>query len=367
MDVLYYYEYLLMQKFKEGVILIEEPLKYRSEVYGDVENNCELSGNDKQIRTPILTLLIILIKKKEDKRMDKKLACCQLQLACHWYKYNKSLLAKYDYFCSDETIIVYNKNDYKVKYKLFRCTNVKILSLKHNFMTSLPADIGRMRNLEHLILTNNLLTVKAIPQTLTFCSSLTHLFLDNNHFDALPGFLLDMAHLKTVRRHGNHNYFKSTFIWYHHNLNERVLKVNDEKKLAQTIFQPPSLEMLAIQSVISARDNFFRPGYLPDTLQDYIALVFNQFNICGFCNSAKPLSHLGYKVFTFKSPYLGNTCVPFLHWACSRECGEEIEIPARHAQQRAARKMDEMYEQYITAIQRDHKIIPPDKSQCTIF
>lgn len=90
-------------------------------------------------------------------------------------------------------------------------------------MTCLPADIGRMINLEQLILTYNLLTLKSIPQTLTFCSSLTHLFLDNNHFDALPGFLLDMAHLKTVRRHGNHNYFKSTFIWYHHNLNERYV------------------------------------------------------------------------------------------------------------------------------------------------
>ena len=34
------------------------------------------------------------------------------------------------------------------------------------------------------------------------------LYLDHNLLDALPGFLLSMSSLKTVHRHGNHNYFK---------------------------------------------------------------------------------------------------------------------------------------------------------------
>ncbi len=41
-----------------------------------------------------------------------------------------------------------------------------------------------------------------------------------------------------------------------------------------------------------------------------------------------------FQVFTFKNPYLGNTCVPFLHWSCSRECAEAIEVPARREQVR---------------------------------
>lgn len=74
-------------------------------------------------------------------------------------------------------------------------------------------------------------------------------------------------------------------------------------------------------------------------------------------------------MFTFKSPYCGNTCVPFQHWACSRECGEAIEIPARQAQQRANRLMDELYEEYITAVnkQRDNKNAPSHKIQCILL
>lgn len=38
----------------------------------------------------------------------------------------------------------------------------------------------------------------------------------------------------------------------------------------------------------------------------------------------KNMNEAGYKVFTFRNPYLGNTCVPFLHWACDYECASEI-------------------------------------------
>ena len=37
-----------------------------------------------------------------------------------------------------------------------------------------------------------------------------------------------------------------------------------------------------------------------------------QINRCGNCAIVKCASDPGFKVFTFKNPYLGNTCVPFL-------------------------------------------------------
>ena len=93
--------------------------------------------------------------------------------------------------------------------ELFKhCPNVTVLSLRSNYLRALPPDIGRLKRLRKLCLTNNSLQNGSIPFTLTFCSELSELYLDNNLLDALPGFLLDMPSLTTVHRHGNHNYFK---------------------------------------------------------------------------------------------------------------------------------------------------------------
>ena len=93
------------------------------------------------------------------------------------------------------------------------CVNATVLSLKNNYLECLPADIGRMSKLQRLYLTNNRLQNSGIPYTLQFLNVLNELYLDNNLLDALPSFLLSMKSLRTVHRHGNHNYFKSTFMW----------------------------------------------------------------------------------------------------------------------------------------------------------
>ena len=52
-------------------------------------------------------------------------------------------------------------------------------------------------------------------------------------------------------------------------------------------------------------------------------------------------------MFTFKNPYLGNTCVPFQHWACSLQCARAVEIPARREQLCQAEVQDREYERYV--------------------
>ena len=94
------------------------------------------------------------------------------------------------------------------------CVNTKVLSLRNNYLECLPSDIGRMSKLCKLYLTNNRLQNSGIPYTLQFLKELNELYLDNNLLDALPSYLLTMKSLKTVHRHGNHNYFKSTFMWW---------------------------------------------------------------------------------------------------------------------------------------------------------
>ena len=53
--------------------------------------------------------------------------------------------------------------------ELFQCCNVKTLSLRNNFLDTLPPDIGRLGKLERLFLTNNKLQNKSIPFTIAFC------------------------------------------------------------------------------------------------------------------------------------------------------------------------------------------------------
>ena len=74
----------------------------------------------------------------------------------------------------------------------------------------------------------------------------------------------------------------------------------------------------------------------------------------------------GYKVITFKNPYLGNTCVPFQHWACSLHCAQNIEIPARLEQIAAARELDRQYDAYIRDCQKHYNSHVPMSLRFTV-
>jgi len=232
--------------------------------------------------------------------------------------------------------------------ELFRCSNIRTLSLRNNFLDTIPPDIGRLSKLERLFLTNNKLQNKSIPFTIAFCQSLTELYIDNNLLDALPGIFLKIQSLERVHRHGNHNYFKATFMWYHTDVNDRILECPPSPSPGPAERTGPvSLQHLAASRVIQSRLNFFRCGNIPSRIKDYISGLCEGLELCSNCSSSHPQSAASFKVFTFKNPYLGNTCVPFQHWACSLACAREIEVPARREQLLDARLQDWEYERYV--------------------
>ncbi|KAL4238456.1 hypothetical protein ACF0H5_003164 [Mactra antiquata] len=236
--------------------------------------------------------------------------------------------------------------DNKLPKEIFKCPNVRYLSLKYNCLYEIPPDIGRLQKLKHLALTNNRLHVQSIPHSLTFCSSLRTLLLDNNLLDALPGFLLQMPNIETVHRHGNHNYFKSTFMWYHTDVYCRIMPlVGSSVDILPK--KPFKLSFWAAKAIIGSKMNFFVDENVAPILRDYVCDVYEQFNICQNCSSACLISEPGFKVITFKNPYLGNTCVPFQHWVCSLNCAKALEIPARMEQIRKAEHLDALYERYV--------------------
>jgi hypothetical protein len=189
------------------------------------------------------------------------------------------------------------------------CPNVKLLSLRSNYLDSLPPDVGRLSKLEKLLLTNNRLNNRSIPHTIVFCTRLRQLYLDDNLLDALPGFLLSMPQLETVHRHGNHNYFKATFfMWYHTDVYERILEAPGQALATDAMeaaFEERSLQQLSALAIISAGINFYGLPAIPKRLQDRVSHLCHYINMCGHCGNVLPVTELGYKVFTFKEAYLG--------------------------------------------------------------
>ena len=101
--------------------------------------------------------------------------------------------------------------------------------------------------------------------------NLSELYIDNNLLDALPGILLLIQSLERVHRHGNHNYFKATFMWYHTDINDRILECCGELEPAR-LTTPPSLQKLAATSAIRARINFYQSA-IPSRIKDYLSLL----------------------------------------------------------------------------------------------
>ena len=144
-------------------------------------------------------------------------------------------------------------------------------------------------------------------------------------------------------------FFKATFMWYHTDVNERILEapgVERDEEEGEDAEEPegktnmkvacPTLQYLSMKAILATRKDFFSAPSIPPTLKDDLSVLFEGLNLCGSCPAMRPVSEAGYKVYTFKNPYLGNTCVPFLHWACSLGCAREIEVPARLEQLQSA-------------------------------
>ena len=226
------------------------------------------------------------------------------------------------------------------------------MSLKNNNLDHIPPDIGRLSKLQKLHLTNNRLQNGSIPYTLAFCKELDELYLDDNLLDALPSVLLRIPSLTTVHRHGNHNYFKSTFMWYHTDVTGRILPThptNEEQADMETRQGEVNLQNIAARAIIASRINFYA-AEIPYRLKNYISDLVETVNLCENCRTVKKTCQPGYKVFTFRNPYLGNTCVPFLHWACNYNCARSIEIPARREQILSALEQDKKYYDYVTSL-----------------
>lgn len=127
-----------------------------------------------------------------------------------------------------------------------------------------------------------------------------------------------------------------------------------------------SLLDICVENIFSREINFFNEE-LPESLKQYMSQKYLNYNICNFCNVATDCSKpgnlynfqkydlnlifcifKGYSTVTFQTHFLGNTWVPFQHWACSKECILAIEEPAKALQLEGAKQIDIEYSNYIS-------------------
>ena len=128
--------------------------------------------------------------------------------------------------------------------------------------------------------------------TVIIFRNLTELYIDNNLLDALPGIFLRIHSLERVHRHGNHNYFKATFMWYHTDVNDRILEcpglgdaasVSSEAAdtAAAAVESAGSLQRLAATAVIQSRLNFYRSSDIPARIKEYISSLCEGLEVMG--------------------------------------------------------------------------------------
>jgi len=169
-----------------------------------------------------------------------------------------------------------DEEDVTLPLALFKCCpQVLVLTLRSNGLRRLPADVARLKKLVKLALTGNRLTNTGLPHALKHCRQLQELYLDHNLLDALPGFLLALPQLKVVRRHGNHNYFKATFMFYHTDVHNRVLREPGETRGPaldkENAFPANSLQELAALKCLQG--DIFDQERVPPSLQSRLAAL----------------------------------------------------------------------------------------------
>ncbi|XP_065205967.1 leucine-rich repeat-containing protein 58-like [Planococcus citri] len=232
--------------------------------------------------------------------------------------------------------------------KIFSCKNLRILSLKGNHLRSFPADVGRLKNLEELYLSNNKLRANSLPYTLTFCYKLHTLFLDNNKMVALPGFLLKMKHLFTLRRQSTKTSFRKMFIIQRATRIEKIQPL--EEKSAATPRVVTSLQNLAAKVIIASKIDYFSIQYFPTMVQDVVSRYYPECTICENCTSAE-FEDAGYFVSTSRYGYLGNYWSVFLHQACSKNCAEELHKASYEQEQSSLGQLNDEYNKVVNSSQ----------------
>lgn len=80
-------------------------------------------------------------------------------------------------------------------------------------------------------------------------------------------------------------------MWYHTDVNERILSVHGTNEFVAR--EPETLQFWAAKSVIGLKINFFSDPSIAPVLKDFISEIYGLFHVCGHCSKAELVTQQG--------------------------------------------------------------------------
>lgn len=162
--------------------------------------------------------------------------------------------------------------------------NLKRLYLDSMGLTTFPASVGRLRQLEVLSVKNNQLN--DLPITLAFCKKLKNLNLSNNKFAFLPDVLSRLPNLQELRRLDNP--LHQLYHGFEHPPHINISTPSNSVPCSQTkpTFNPDPLQTLSTKAAYTHHIDYWTNetvGVLQCRILDHLA---SQFTVCEHCNAS---------------------------------------------------------------------------------
>ncbi|EQC38736.1 hypothetical protein SDRG_03700 [Saprolegnia diclina VS20] len=125
-------------------------------------------------------------------------------------------------------------------------TPLAVLDLGYNHLTSLPAEIGALKNLEELWVTNN--DLETIPDSILALPKLRMLQLSNNKLTHVPANLGEASNLQVLSLDNNKLTSLPASVGQLHALRDLNLRGNQLTELPDAVGSLQSLEILSVNS-----------------------------------------------------------------------------------------------------------------------
>lgn len=154
-----------------------------------------------------------------------------------------------------------------------------IVTLSHNKLTSIPAEIGELESLSSLTLANN--HIASIPDTITRCTRLTQFDISHNSLTELPDNLGALTALKKLSV--KYNQLGRIPDSIKHCTNIEYLNV--ENNLLETIDQAVFDQLVNVRIVILSRNQFQKLPIMHNMqyLDSFSGMSFSYFKNATLC------------------------------------------------------------------------------------
>lgn len=187
-------------------------------------------------------------------------------------------------------------------------------------LTVLPESVGLLRNLRVLKLSRNALD--DLPAALHCCTALRELYVDDNRFRIIPGFVKLLPHLTMLRRLGDIDSpaYRAAIV------DGLTHTIHTEDTYHTRSAEPPPRESLVnrcLAQVLRTRGSqLLVSDDLPRPLLHEVLCFTRTAHVCQSCGQffAEP----GIMFARTEATFLGCSMVPFLIYTCSPKCHRAV-------------------------------------------